>query len=63
MKFTELKGLIGSPTTASQRLQELTSLSLIKRDVQADQYRTVIYSLTGKGAQAVRLMRELEKLT
>ena len=60
MKFTELKELIGSPTTASQRLQELTGLGLIKRDVQADQYRTVIYSLTGKGIRIVKLVKELE---
>lgn len=60
MKFTELKKLVRSPTTASQRLQELTSLGLIKRDVQADQYRTVIYSLTKKGIRIVKLVKELE---
>jgi DNA-binding HxlR family transcriptional regulator len=62
MNFTELKELIGSPTTASQRLQELTKLGMLKRGVQADRFRSVRYSLTEKGAQAVRLMKELEKL-
>jgi DNA-binding HxlR family transcriptional regulator len=60
MKFTELKELVGSPTTTSRRLQELMDLGLIKRDVQADQYRTVIYSLTEKGIKIVRLVKELE---
>ena len=60
MKFTELKELVGSPTTASQRLQELMDLRLIKRDVQTDRYRTVIYSLTEKGIKVVRLVKELE---
>ena len=60
MKFTELKEIIGSPTTASQRLQELTDLGLLKRDVQADQYRTVIYSLTEKGIRVFELLKKLE---
>jgi len=63
MKFTELRELVGSPTTASQRLQALMDLELIKRDVQADQYRTVIYSLTEKGIRVVKLMKELEHST
>jgi DNA-binding HxlR family transcriptional regulator len=60
MKFTEIKELVGSPTTTSKCLQELTDLGLVKRDVQADQYRTVIYSLTEKGIRVVKLMKELE---
>lgn len=62
MNFTELKKLTGSPTTTSQRLQELTKLGILKRGVQADRFRSVRYSLTEKGIQVVRLMRELEKV-
>ena len=61
MNFTELKDLVGSPTTASDRLQELTEAGVIKRDVQADQYRTVIYSLTQKGTQIVELVKKIER--
>ena len=60
MRFTKLKELVENPTTASQRLQELAELGLVKRDVQADQYWTVIYSLTEKGIQVVKLVKELE---
>ena len=60
MNFTELKELIGSPTTASQRLQELSSLGLVGREVQSDRFRSVRYSLTRRGARTVKLMRELE---
>lgn len=61
LNFTELKELVGSPTTTSERLQELVQAGAVKREVQADQYRTVIYSLTEKGTQAVKLVKELEK--
>jgi len=60
MKFTELKEMVGSPTTTSERLQELTEAGLIRRDVQSDQYRTVLYSLTKSGAQIVELVRKIE---
>ena len=62
LNFTELKDLVGSPTTASQRLQELTGWGLVGREVQPDRFRSVRYSLTQKGERAVKLMRELEKL-
>lgn len=62
MNFTELKELVGSPTTASQRLQELTGLGILKRGVQADRFRSVRYSLTEKGAQVAKLIKELEKV-
>jgi DNA-binding HxlR family transcriptional regulator len=62
MNFTELRNLVGSPTTTSERLQELTQAGAVKREVQEDQYRTVMYSLTGKGIRAVKLARELETL-
>jgi DNA-binding HxlR family transcriptional regulator len=61
LNFTDLKDLVGSPTTASERLQELTKAGLIKRDVQADQYRTVLYSLTPKGTRIVELVKKIEK--
>jgi DNA-binding HxlR family transcriptional regulator len=59
-KFIELKELVGSPTTTSQRLQELAKAGIIRRDVQADKYRTVMYSLTKRGAQIVELMKKIE---
>jgi len=61
MNFTELRELVGSPTTASQRLQELTKLGILKREVQADRFRSVRYSLTEKGAQVAKLVKELER--
>jgi DNA-binding HxlR family transcriptional regulator len=62
MNFTELRELVGSPTTASQRLLELTRLGILKREVQADRFRSVRYSLTEKGIKVIRLIRELEKV-
>jgi DNA-binding HxlR family transcriptional regulator len=59
--FTEIQELVGSPTTASQRLQELTGLGILKREVQADRFRSVKYSLTEKGIKVVKLVKELEK--
>jgi DNA-binding HxlR family transcriptional regulator len=61
MNFSELRELVGSPTTASQRLQELTGLGILRREVQADRFRSVRYSLTEKGAQVAKLVKELEK--
>lgn len=61
MNFTEIQELVGSPTTASQRLQELTRLRILKREVQADRFRSVRYSLTEKGIQVVKLVKEMEK--
>jgi DNA-binding HxlR family transcriptional regulator len=61
MNFTEIQELVGSPTTASQRLQELTRLGILKREVQADRFRSVRYSLTEKGTQVAKLVKELEK--
>ena len=62
MNFTELRELVRSPTTASQRLQELTGLGILKREVQADRFRSVRYSLTDKGAQVAKIIKELEKV-
>jgi len=62
MNFTELRELVGSPTTASQRLLELTRLGILKREVQADRFRSVRYSLTERGIKVIRLIRELEKV-
>jgi DNA-binding HxlR family transcriptional regulator len=61
MNFTEIQELVGSPTTASQRLQELTRLRILKREVQADRFRSVRYSLTEKGTTVVKLVKEMEK--
>lgn len=62
MNFTELRELVGSPTTTSQRLQELTELGILRREVQADRFRSVRYSLTEKGVQVTKLLKELEKV-
>jgi len=62
MSFTELREIIGSPTTASQRLQELTELGILRREVQADRFRSVKYSMTEKGAQVAKIIKELEKV-
>jgi DNA-binding HxlR family transcriptional regulator len=62
MNFTELRELVGSPTTASQRLLELTRLGILKREVQADRFRSVRYSLAERGIKVIRLIRELEKV-
>lgn len=62
MNFTELKNLTGSPTTTSKRLDELTELELIDRDVQNDKFRSVQYSLTEKGSKVVKLVRKIEEI-
>ena len=61
MNFTEFKRLVGSPTTTSRCLQGLVGAGLVKKEIQADRYRSVRYSLTDRGYRAARLVRELEK--
>jgi DNA-binding HxlR family transcriptional regulator len=62
MSFTDLRRLVGSPTTTSKCLRGLIEAGLIKREIQADRYRSVRYSLTEKGAEVAKLVKELEKL-
>lgn len=59
MNFTELKKLVGSPVTTSKRLQELVSFGLVDREVQANRFRKVKYSLTRRGAKTIELMKKL----
>ena len=61
MNFTEFRRLVGSPTTTSGCLRGLVGSGLVKREIQADRYRSVRYSLTEKGTRVARLVRELEK--
>lgn len=61
LKFAEIQKLIGSPTTASQRLKELEGMGVVRREVQADRYRSVRYSLTDKGRRIVKFVDELEQ--
>lgn len=62
LKFTEVQEFVGSPTTASQRLKELEGMGVVRREVQADRYRSVQYSLTDKGKRIVKLVDELEQI-
>jgi len=62
LKFTDLRKLIGSPTTTSDRLRELIKENVVKREVQSDRYRTVMYSLTKKGFQVVEIIKEIERM-
>jgi len=61
MNFTEFKRLVGSPTTTSSCLQDLVRAGLVKKEIQADRYRSVKYSLTVKGSHVAKLVRNLEK--
>lgn len=61
MNFTEFRRLVGSPTTTSKCLQSLVEAGLVKKEIQADRYRSVRYSLTARGARVAKLVRELEK--
>lgn len=60
MNFSEIRKLVGSPTTTSKRLQELVKIGAVKRKVQDDRFRSVRYSLTNKGKRIAELMKELE---
>ncbi|KXB06745.1 hypothetical protein AKJ51_02995 [candidate division MSBL1 archaeon SCGC-AAA382A20] len=62
MNFTELRDLTGSPTTTSKRLDELTELGLLERDVQNDKFRSVHYSLTEKGFKIVNLVEKIDEM-
>ena len=61
MNFTEFKRLVGSPTTTSRCLHELAQAGLVRKEIQADRYRSVKYSLTEKGVRVAKLIRELER--
>jgi DNA-binding HxlR family transcriptional regulator len=50
-----------SPTTTSRCLQGLVDAGLVKKEIQADRYRSVRYSLTDRGSRVAKLVRELEK--
>jgi DNA-binding HxlR family transcriptional regulator len=62
MSFTEFRRLVGSPTTTSKCLRGLVEAGLMKREIQADRYRSVRYSLTERGAKVAKLVKELEKV-
>jgi DNA-binding HxlR family transcriptional regulator len=40
----------------------MTRPGILKREVQADRFRSVRYSLTEKGAKVVKLVKEMEKV-
>jgi len=61
MNFTEFRRLVGSPTTTSMCLQSLVGSGLVKKEIQADRYRSVRYSLTDRGSRVAKLVRNLEK--
>ena len=61
MNFTEFKRLVGSPTTTSHCLRSLVQAGLVDKEIQADRYRSVKYSLTKKGARVAKLVWELER--
>ncbi len=60
MNFSEVRKMVGSPTTASKRLRELVDMGAVKREVQDDRFRSVSYSLTDKGERIAGLVKELE---
>lgn len=62
LNFSDVKEMVGSPTTASNRLDELRELGLIEREVQDDRYRSVEYSLTEKGARVAEILGNLERV-
>jgi len=61
MNFTEFKRLVGSPTTTSSCLRGLVGAGLVRKEIQADRYRSVRYSLTDRGSRVAKLIRNLEK--
>lgn len=61
MSFTGFRQLVGSPTTTSKCLRGLVEAGLLRREIQADRYRSVRYSLTERGAKVAKLVKELEK--
>lgn len=61
MNFTEFRRLVGSPTTTSSCLRGLVGAGLVKKEIQADRYRSVRYSLTDRGSRVAKLVRNLEK--
>ena len=61
MNFSEFRRLVGSPTTTSKCLRGLVDAGLLTREIQADRYRSVKYSLTKKGARVARLVRAMDR--
>ncbi len=62
MRYSGIEEMIGSPSTASRRLNELERLGIVKREALPDKYRPVKYSLTKKGEGLFNLIKEIEGL-
>lgn len=62
LKFAEIVEITGNATTATRRLKEMSELGIVKREVQQDSSRTVIYELTEKGKRLASIAMELKEL-
>ncbi len=62
MRYSDIQEIIGSPSTASRRLNELEELGIVKREALPDKYRPVKYTLTKKGQGLFRLIKEIDRL-
>lgn len=62
MKFAEIAEITGNPTTATRRLKEMVVLGVVKREVQQDSSRTVMYELTNNGKSLTKVTSDLMDL-
>jgi len=58
-KYKELESIIGNPSTTARRLKSLEKFGLVDRQVSAEKYRPVYYSLTEKGKHLLSVIREV----
>lgn len=60
-KYREVEKLLGNPSTTARHLKLLEEEGLIKREVSAERYRPVYYSLTSKGKKIQTLVKDMEE--
>ena len=62
MRYSDLQGAVGSPSTTNLALDKLRRSSLVTRKVLDEPYRPVAYSLTESGKRVAALVREIEQV-
>ncbi|MFQ5710139.1 MAG: winged helix-turn-helix transcriptional regulator [Candidatus Geothermarchaeales archaeon] len=64
MRYSDLAKAVGHSTTTSRALNAMEGMGLVKREVLAEKYRPVVYSLTEKGerlAEIALTLRDFEE--
>lgn len=61
LSYGKIQEMVGNPATTQRRLTELVSIGIVKRKVQQDKRRSVIYQITPLGLECIEFMKKLDK--